>query len=112
LMNRFDEVLVFAPLERVQLAAIATRMIDGLRLKLVSRKLELDVAAEAIEYLLDHGGYDPEFGARPMRRAIARYIEAPLAELLLAGAAVSGDVILCDVNADLLELDVVRAAAC
>lgn len=108
LLNRFDEVLVFAPLARIEVAEVALRMIAALRLRLAEKRLDLDVAKEAVEFLLDHGGYDPEFGARPMRRALSRHLEAPLAELLLSGTTHPGDVILCDVGEGQLELDVVR----
>ncbi|MBL8612824.1 MAG: hypothetical protein JNL38_36115, partial [Myxococcales bacterium] len=58
--------------------------------------------------LLDGGGFDPELGARPMKRAIARMIEAPVAELLLRGELTRGDVAMLGVDAGAITVDVVR----
>jgi ATP-dependent Clp protease ATP-binding subunit ClpC len=83
LYNRLDEVLFFAPLTRDEMAAVARQMIEALGAALEARDIVLRVEDDAIEALLDSGGFEPELGARPMRRAVARLVEAPLAELLL-----------------------------
>jgi ATP-dependent Clp protease ATP-binding subunit ClpC len=101
LWNRIDEPLVFAPLEREQVAAIAQLMISR-----VSEQLErehgitLDAAPEAIEALLDAGGYDSQLGARPMRRTIQRLVEGPVAKLVLADELSDGNVVAIGVDDD------------
>lgn len=95
LYNRIDEVLVFAPLSRDDVRRITRKMLEGIAAALrQQRGVRLEVAEDAIEYLLDAGGFDPELGARPMRRTLARLVEAPLAEKILRGELSSGDVVL------------------
>jgi len=79
LYNRIDEVIAFAPLERAEVAEIARRLLSGLASMLKkSRGVLLDVDDEAIDVLLDSGGFDVELGARPMKRTLARLVEAPI----------------------------------
>lgn len=83
--NRLDEVLVFEPLSRPLVTEIARRLLQRLvDTVMAQRHVELRVDASVIELLLEHGGFDAQFGARPMKRAIARLVEGPLAEQLLA----------------------------
>jgi len=91
-INRVDEVVVFHPLAEDQIRGIAKIQIAGLskRLKDQDMKLELDDAAMD---LLAEVGYDPVYGARPLKRAIQRNIENPLAQKLLQGEFVPGDTI-------------------
>ncbi|MEE3170137.1 MAG: ATP-dependent chaperone ClpB [Pseudomonadota bacterium] len=91
-INRVDEVVVFHPLAENQIQGIARIQIESLskRLKDQDMKLELD---EAAMELLAEVGYDPVYGARPLKRAIQRMIENPLAQRLLQGEFVPGDVI-------------------
>lgn len=94
LYNRIDEVLSFAPLTRADVQEIARRLLHGLSSKMQQARgviVEFDDAA--IDALLDGGGFDPALGARPMKRAIARLVEAPLAELVLREEATSGDTV-------------------
>ena len=99
LFNRLDEVLAFAPLGRDDVAEVARRILRDLARDLeVQRGVKLDVSASAVEALLDLGGFDPELGARPMRRAIGRHIEAPISELILRGELKRGDVAIVDVD--------------
>ncbi|MFO8072657.1 MAG: ATP-dependent Clp protease ATP-binding subunit [Polyangia bacterium] len=94
LWNRIDEPLVFSPLDSEEVSEIATRIIAGLSSQL-QREHGVSIAAdgEAIGVLLRAGGYDPQLGARPMRRTIQRLIEGPVARLILEGGTVSGDVV-------------------
>ena len=109
LYNRIDEVLTFASLGRDDVAEVARRMLLSLAVDLESaRGVRLDVSDAAIGALLDNGGFDEELGARPMRRAIARLVEAPIAEMLLKGELVAGDVALIDVEDGLIVVDAVR----
>lgn len=112
LYNRIDEVLVFAPLSREDVGRITRKMLDELAKALhEQRGIRLDVADEVVAYLLDAGGFDPELGARPMRRTVARLVEAPLAEKLLRGELASGDVALLGVEEGELTFDVLDAPA-
>ncbi len=112
LYNRIDEVLAFGPLGRADVAEVARRMLRALGEDLAAaRGVALDVSEGAIEALLDEGGFDAELGARPMRRAIARLIEAPIAELLLKGELDRGDVAMIDVDGGKVAVDVVRGGA-
>ncbi len=109
LYNRIDEVLAFAPLGRTEVAEVARRMLRSLGEDLMSaRGIALDVSDGAIEALLSEGGFDAELGARPMRRAIARLVEAPIAEMLLRGELERGDVAIVDVEAGRIAIDSVR----
>ncbi len=111
LYNRIDEVLVFAPLGRDEVREIARRLLDGVSRALsAQRGLRLDFGPEVVEFLLDHGGFDPTLGARPMKRTIARLVEAPLAEKILRGELSPKSVLLLSVEADALECDVLDSA--
>jgi ATP-dependent Clp protease ATP-binding subunit ClpC len=93
LYNRIDEVIVFAPLGREQVREIARRLLARVGAILQSRHgVLLEVDEPAIDVLLDAGGFEPTLGARPMRRAIGRLVEAPLAERILGGALGRGEV--------------------
>lgn len=106
LYNRIDEVIAFAPLGRADVAEVARRMLRALAEDLEgARGVSLDIGEGAIEALLDDGGFDEELGARPMRRAIGRLVEAPIAEMLLKGELKRGDVALVDVEAGHVVID-------
>jgi ATP-dependent Clp protease ATP-binding subunit ClpC len=109
LYNRIDEVIAFAPLERAEVAEIARRLLASLASTLeASRGVLLDVDDEAIEALLDAGGFDAELGARPMKRTLARLVEAPIAEMVLRGELVSGDVARLTVDDGQVVVDVIK----
>ena len=112
LYNRIDEVLAFAPLDRRDVGEVAARMLRSLGEELeAARGVRLDVSPAAIDALLDEGGFDEELGARPMRRAIARLIEAPIAEMILKGELERGDVAMIDVEHGKIVVDAVRPHA-
>jgi ATP-dependent Clp protease ATP-binding subunit ClpC len=109
LYNRIDEVLAFAPLARADVAEVARRMLRALGEDLeAARGISLDVSEGAVEALLDDGGFDAELGARPMRRAIGRLVEAPIAEMILKGELDRGDVALVGVEDGRVAVDAVR----
>ncbi|MGE8500975.1 MAG: ATP-dependent chaperone ClpB [Pseudomonas sp.] len=83
-INRIDEVVVFEPLGREQIAGIAEIQLKRLRGRLAERELSLELTPEALDKLIAVG-YDPVYGARPLKRAIQRWIENPLAQRILAG---------------------------
>lgn len=112
LFNRLDEVLAFAPLSREDVAEVARRILRGLAVELErARGVKLDASDAAVEALLDAGGFDPEMGARPMRRAIGRHVEAPIAEMILKGVLTRGDVATVDVEAGQIVVDAVTPRA-
>ena len=83
-LNRVDDVVVFHQLTREQLSEVVAIQLDRLAQRLAERELTLEVSPEARQYLAEVG-YDPQFGARPLKRAIQRELEDPLAERILAG---------------------------
>lgn len=98
-VNRIDEVVVFDPLGKAQIGGIAEIQLGRLRKRLAERDLSLELTAEAVEKLIAVG-YDPIYGARPLKRAIQRWIENPLAQQILAGKFVPGTVIRASVDHD------------
>ncbi len=88
-INRIDEVVVFDPLAKEQIAGIAQIQLERLRQRLAERELSLQLSGEAMDKLVAVG-YDPVYGARPLKRAIQRWIENPLAQKILAGAFAPG----------------------
>ena len=109
LYNRIDEVIAFAPLGRTDVAEVARRMLRQLGDELeAARGVRLDVSDGAVDALLTAGGFDPELGARPMRRAISRLVEAPIAEMVLEGKLGRGDVALVEVEDGQIVVDAVR----
>ncbi|HXK17518.1 MAG TPA: ATP-dependent Clp protease ATP-binding subunit, partial [Polyangiaceae bacterium] len=109
LYNRIDEVLVFAPLSRDDVREIARRLLDGFGTALLAQRgVALEYGPELIEFLMDAGGFEPTLGARPMKRTIARLLEAPLAERILRGELPRGAVLLASVENGSLDLDVLE----
>jgi ATP-dependent Clp protease ATP-binding subunit ClpC len=109
LYNRIDEVIAFAPLKRSEVAEIARRMLGALGKTLeAARGVLLDVDDDAVESLLAAGGYDPELGARPMKRTVARLVEAPIADMILRGELSQGDVARLTVDAGEIVVDIVK----
>ncbi len=88
-INRIDEVVVFDPLGKEQIGGIAEIQLARLRSRLAERDLALELTPEALEKLIAVG-YDPVYGARPLKRAIQRWIENPLAQQILAGEFAPG----------------------
>jgi ATP-dependent Clp protease ATP-binding subunit ClpC len=108
LYNRIDEVLAFAELSRDHVREVARRMLAQLGMDLArARANKLDVSEAALDALLTCGGYDPDLGARPMRRAIARLVEAPIAEMILRGEIARGDVVTVDAEDGVIAVDAV-----
>jgi ATP-dependent Clp protease ATP-binding subunit ClpB len=89
LLNRLDEIVVFRPLDRKQIAAIAQIQLDRVRKRLAGRKIVLEFSPEALEFIIEHG-YDPAFGARPLKRVIQKEIETPLSKKILSGEITDG----------------------
>jgi ATP-dependent Clp protease ATP-binding subunit ClpB len=96
-LNRIDETIVFHPLNREQLTRIVEVQLDYLRRRLASRNLKLEIT-EAAERLLAEEGYDPTYGARPLKRVIQQRIENPLAQRILKGEFGENDTIRIDID--------------
>ena len=94
-LNRIDEIIVFEPLTEAELAKIVDLMLNEVRARLTDRHVEFEVTEEAKAALVKEG-YDPVYGARPLRRTVTRRIENPLAKRILAGDFTDGDVIRVD----------------
>ena len=89
-LNRLDEVIVFRPLSRTDLVTILDLEINKVLQRLKDKKITLELDAKARDFLLEKG-HNPEYGARPMRRAVERFLEDPLAEEILRGTLHDGD---------------------
>ena len=89
-LNRVDEIIVFQQLTRPELRRIARRLLDQLGRRLEEHQVALQVSDQALDRLTD-AGFDPEYGARPLRRAIRTQVEDPIAELLLGGGLSAGE---------------------
>jgi ATP-dependent Clp protease ATP-binding subunit ClpC len=83
-INRLDDVIVFRPLSRENIASIVEYEVEKLSKRLVTQGFAMTIDRAAKDYLIDKG-YNPEFGARPLRRSIGQFIEDPLSEMLLQG---------------------------
>ena len=98
-INRIDDIIVFHPLVREQLHEIAKIQVATLQSRLSERDLQLTLTDAVIEKLTS-AGFDPVFGARPLKRAIQVHLENPLAQEILSGRFSSGDTIIADLKAD------------
>jgi ATP-dependent Clp protease ATP-binding subunit ClpC len=96
-LNRVDDTIVFRPLTRENLQTIVDYELAKVFKRLVEHGLKLELTSHAKEFLIDKG-YNPEFGARPLRRAIEHYIEDPLSEAMLQGKFKDKNLIRIDVQ--------------
>ncbi|GER86802.1 hypothetical protein KDW_09640 [Dictyobacter vulcani] len=96
LLNRIDETIIFHPLDITHLREIVDLMISRTQQRVAARSIELHVSALARALLVERG-YDAEYGARPLRRTVERLLEDTLAEALLRGKCIPGDVVIADV---------------
>jgi ATP-dependent Clp protease ATP-binding subunit ClpB len=109
-VNRIDEVVIFEALSRDQIVQIVDIQLRDLERRVAGRKLALEVSDEARRWLAN-AGYDPHFGARPLKRLIQREIQDPLALLLLSGEVRDGDTVVADAGEDGIVLRTVERAA-
>ncbi len=100
-LNRVDDVVVFHPLARDQIKGIAEIQLGILKRRLADSDLDLEIDDTALDFLCEVG-YDPVYGARPLKRAIQRYVENPLAEAILSGKYKAGDRIVMQREGDAL----------
>ncbi len=96
-INRVDDVVVFHPLQKSQIRAIADIQLSHLRQRLAEKEMGLELSDAALD-MLSEAGFDPVYGARPLKRVIQHELENPLAQALLSGRFVAGQVIKVDVQ--------------
>ena len=108
-INRIDEIIVFHQLTEEQLRSIVELMVKDLQGRLADRKLKIELTEGAKSWLVKEG-YDPVYGARPLRRAIERYVENSLSTKLLRGEFSQGDAVMVDLGDDGLTFTVRKGA--
>ncbi|MBN1979962.1 MAG: AAA family ATPase, partial [Chitinivibrionales bacterium] len=96
-LNRIDEIVVFKTLTQSELTSIVTLQIERFALRLVERQIVLVVSEKAKQFLA-RIGFDPVYGARPLKRAIQKHLETPLSRLLIAGQLNDGETVTIDEN--------------
>jgi ATP-dependent Clp protease ATP-binding subunit ClpC len=109
-INRIDEIIVFQALTLEQLKQITRLMLDRAARRLRAQHIEVEFSDEAVEHLAEIG-FDPEYGARPLRRAIQRELENEVSRLLLSGALQPDDRARVDYDGDRLTFEVDKGAA-
>ena len=96
-LNRVDDIIIFRPLGKEQLVKIVDLRLEDLRRLLAERKISLELTEPAKELLFTEG-YDPNFGARPLKRAIQKLVQDPLALKILDGEVLHGDHVIVDAD--------------
>ncbi len=109
-LNRVDEIVIFNPLGKAEIEKVIDLQLANLRKILEERKVKIELTPSARE-LLFREGYDPQFGARPLKRAIQRLIQDPLAMKMLDGEILPGDSVTVDADSKKNEMKLERAAA-
>ena len=105
LLNRIDEVIVFHKLAKDEIKQIVDLVLNRLRMQMGEHEVTIELTDEAKDLLVDKG-YDPAMGARPLRRAIQRFIEDPLADFVLGSSLTPGSTIVVGRQADGDEIDI------
>ncbi len=104
-LNRVDEIIVFKPLTKKEIIQIAKLLINYYNKLLKDREMEIILTDEAAEWLADHGGFEPEFGARPLRRVIQREVIDKISRMILADEIKPGSRIVVKVSEDSKRLE-------
>jgi ATP-dependent protease Clp ATPase subunit len=99
LVNRFDEVIIFEPLKFIHMIEIVKLQLKGLTKLLEEQELGFSATDSAVKEIV-RSGFDPIFGARPLRRAIQKLVENPISELIIAKKVTAGDTIIVDFNGE------------
>ena len=106
-LNRLDEIILFKPLTKNNIAGIITLLMADLNKRLADREIKVELSEAAQSYIIDHG-YDPIYGARPLKRYLQKYVETLSAKLILADQVAAGDTIRIDVSGDELVANAVH----
>ena len=96
-LNRLDEIILFKPLTKSNIGEIIHLLMEDLNSRLVDKEVRVELSKEAEAYVVDHG-FDPVYGARPMKRYLQKTVETEAAKLILADRVRAGDTILIDVE--------------
>ena len=104
-LNRLDETILFKPLTKDNIGHIVTLLMDELNDRLKDRQIAVELSPAAEQYIVDHG-YDPVYGARPLKRYLQKHVETMAARCILADEVDMGDVIYIDVSGEGLQADV------
>ena len=100
-LNRLDEIIMFKPLTKSDIGSIVTLMMADLNKRLADQEIRLELTDDAKEYIIE-GGYDPIYGARPLKRFLQKNVETLAAKLILSGSVGAEDIIVLDVENDQL----------
>ncbi|MDW7659651.1 MAG: hypothetical protein SCM11_20975 [Bacillota bacterium] len=103
-MNRVDDVIFFKPLNMEEIGSIVQLMVEELQKRLADRHILVDLTPEAIKYIVEEG-FDPIYGARPLRRFIQRHVETLIARSLIGGEILDGAEIVIDSDGKDLKLN-------
>ncbi|SIS72169.1 ATP-dependent Clp protease ATP-binding subunit [Alicyclobacillus vulcanalis] len=106
-LNRIDEIIVFHPLDETHIERIVDKMVDNLKHRLKEQDIEFELTDDAKKFLAKVG-FDPQYGARPLQRAIVRNVEDLLSSALIAGEVKKGDRVLLGVDGDRLRIEKVN----
>ena len=98
-LNRIDEIILFSPLSKEDMRKIVSLQMQDIQNRLSDHGLKVELTQEAIDWLANEG-YDPAFGARPLKRALQKHVESPLSVSLLSGDFSRGDTVLVDIDGD------------
>jgi ATP-dependent Clp protease ATP-binding subunit ClpC len=109
-VNRIDEIIVFRALTQEQIAEVARLLLEQTQRRLHAQDIEVEFTDDAVDLIAEEG-YDPEFGARPLRRVIQRRVDNELAGMVLGGSLNPGDKVIAGAEDGLLTLDVLEVAA-
>jgi ATP-dependent Clp protease ATP-binding subunit ClpC len=108
-VNRIDEIIVFRALTKEQIGEIARLLLDRTKRRLRAQDIEVEFTEGAVEFIAEEG-FDPEFGARPLRRAIQRRVDNELANMVLSGSLNPDDRLVVDAQDGKLTFEVVEGA--
>jgi ATP-dependent Clp protease ATP-binding subunit ClpB len=106
-LNRLDEIIMFKPLTKDNIAHITELMVADINRRLADRQLKIKLTDAARDYVTEHG-YDPQFGARPLRRFIQKNVETLVARIILEDKVQEGDTITLDLKGDRLDAEIHR----
>jgi ATP-dependent Clp protease ATP-binding subunit ClpC len=109
-VNRIDEIIVFGELTKEQIGEIARLLLDRTKRRLHAQDIEVEFTEEAVEFIAEEG-FDPEFGARPLRRTIQRRVDNELASMVLSGSLHPGDRVVVGARDGEITFEIVEGAA-